>query len=240
MDSAKKSFATTRWTMVRDASGATSVASTKALEELCNAYWFPLYTYVRRLGRSKEEAEDLTQGFFMYLLSRSDFTDLNRKEGKFRSFLLASLKHYISNDNDKKRTKKRGGTITHFSLDWESADAKYQLIDTTTLSPDSAYDREWATALLERVIISLEENATRKGRHKEFAQLKQFLTSERGEIPYEKAAAEIGVTATALRVSVHRLRKHYRDLLKAEVSNTISPDESVMDEIATLLGGFTT
>ena len=110
----------------------------------------------------------------------------------------------------------------------------------TTLSPDSAYDREWATALLERVIISLEENATRKGRHKEFAQLKQFLTSERGEIPYEKAAAEIGVTATALRVSVHRLRKHYRDLLKAEVSNTISPDESVMDEIATLLGGFTT
>jgi len=239
MDPQKQSFATTRWTMIRDAGGETSASSVKAWEQLCNAYWFPLYAYVRRLGRSKEDAEDLTQGFFMHLLSRSDLADLDRKEGKFRSFLLASLKHYISNDNDRRRTKKRGGAMTHFSLDWEMADAKYQLIDTTTLSPDSAYDREWATALLERVLISLEEDATRKGRGEEFDRLKKFLTTGRGDIPYEKAAVEIGVTPTALRVSVHRLRKRYREMLKREVAITISPDESISDEISSLLGGFT-
>ena len=228
-------FLTTRWTMV---SAAGSENSSLALEELCQAYWFPLYAYVRRTGESKEDAEDITQGFFLHLLSRSDLAGLDREKGKFRSFLLASLKHYISNDRDRKRTIKRGGRVTHLPLDWEKADEKTFLNDDSISSPEAAFDREWARVLLERVLGQLAEEFSASDKTEEFEGLKKFLTSGRGEIPYEAAATELGMKATALRVAVHRMRKRYRVLLKAEVGRTISASESVEGELAALMNAF--
>ncbi len=208
------------------------------MEKLCQAYWFPLYAYVRRSGESKEDAQDITQGFFLHLLERSDLAGLDREKGKFRSFLLASLKHYISNHRDRKRTKKRGGQVAHLPLDWESADAKFHLADPAISSPDATFDREWAKVLLGRVLRQLGEEFSENGKAGEFATLKTFLTPEGGEIHYEEAAMRLGMKATALRVAVHRLRKRYRALLKSEVARTITPGESVENEIAALMNAF--
>lgn len=237
-DSGRALFLTTRWTMVSAASLVDSPDAAEALEQLCHAYWFPLYAYVRRSGESKEDAEDITQGFFLHLLGRSDLAGLDREKGKFRSFLLASLKHYISNDRDRKRTKKRGGQVTHLPLDWQNADAKFDLTDDSISSPEAAFDREWAKVLLERVILQLGAEFSSNGKADEFKGLKQFLTTGRGEIPYEEAATELGMKATALRVAVHRLRKRYRVLLKAEVARTLSDSESVESELAALMNAF--
>ena len=128
-------FLTTRWTMVSEAGAGDSPDSAEALAQLCQAYWFPLYAYVRRAGESKEDAEDITQGFFSHLLDALNLADLDREKGKFRSFLLASLKHYLSNDRDRKRTIKRGGRVTHLPLDWETADAKFFLGDDSVSTP---------------------------------------------------------------------------------------------------------
>ncbi len=224
--------------MVCEAGATDSPDSALALEELCQAYWFPLYAYIRRSGESKEDAEDITQGFFLNLLGRSDLAGLDRGKGKFRSFLLASLKHYISNDRDRKRTKKRGGHITHLPLDWEDADAKFNLADNSLSSPEAIFDREWAKVLLQRVLHQLAEEFSQNGKSDEFTGLKKFLTTERGEIPYEEAAAALGMKATALRVAVHRMRKRYRTLLKAEIARTVSASESVENELAALMNAF--
>ena len=228
-------FATTRWTMVSEA-GANDTGD--ALEQLCQTYWFPLYAYLRRTGETKENAEDLTQGFFLQLLERRDLADLDREKGKFRSFLLASLKHYVSNNRIHKRARKRGGSIDHLPLDWESGDARFSLSDESVSSPDIAFDREWATALLERVLVNLEQEFSEGGKEEYFGKLRIFLTCEKGEIPYEEVALSLGIKPTALRVAIHRLRKRYRALLKNEVAKTITDADSLKDELAILSLAF--
>lgn len=231
-------FATTHWTMVAAAGSEPSPRSAKALEELCEAYWFPLYGFIRRCGHSREDAEDLTQGFLLHLIDRTDLRGLDREKGKFRSFLLASLKHFIANERDKKHTGKRGGNVFHLPLDWLDADAKFQLAAKSTLQPDAAYDREWATVLLERVLKDLGEELSQGGKRDEFSKLQKFLVTGRGEIPYDVAAKEMGMSPTALRVAVHRMRKRYRQLLKKEVGKTITEGDSVESEFAELLAAF--
>ena len=227
-------FATTRWTVVR-AAGA-SVAG--ALESLCTAYWFPLYAYVRRRGFSKEDAEDLTQAFFAKLLERRDFAGLKQENGRFRAFLLAALKNFLANERDRAGRLKRGGNITHFSLNWQSADSQFQIADTASRSPDEAFDREWALALLERVMVQLRDESTVAGRAERFEQLKRFLAVGKGEIPYALAASELLMDAGTLRVAIYRLRKRYRELLKQEVADTLSDPAMVEEELAVLLRAF--
>lgn len=227
-------FATTRWTMVRGA----GASEADALESLCGAYWFPVYAYVRRHGFSKEDAEDLTQAFFAKLLERRDFAGLKQENGRFRAFLLASVKHFLANERDHAGRLKRGGTITHLSLDWQSADAQFQIADCTQVPPDAAYDREWAVALLERVLIRLGEECSAQGMAERFAHMKPFLTMGKGEIPYVEAAKEWSMDEGALRVAVHRLRRRYRALLKSEVAQTLADPTMVRNELAVLLGAF--
>jgi RNA polymerase sigma-70 factor (ECF subfamily) len=231
-------FATTRWTMVRAAGDGLSSAADEALETLCETYWFPLYAYVRRHGCSKEDAEDLTQAFFAKLLERRDIAGLKQENGRFRAFLLASLKHFLANERDRAGRLKRGGNITHLSLDWRSADTQFQIADSSQIPPDAAYDREWAVALLERVFSKLREEAVADGKVERFEQLKSCLTMGKGEIPYASAAAALSMDAGAVRVAAHRLRKRYRELLKAEVAQTLSDPAMVEDELAVLLGAF--
>lgn len=231
-------FATTRWTLVRAAGLSESPQVDAALESLCAAYWFPLYAYVRRHGFSKEDAEDLTQAFFAKLLTRQDFTGLRQENGRFRAFLLAALKNFLSNERDHVGRLKRGGAITHLSMDWQSADTQFQISDSTKPSPDEAYDREWAVALLERVIQRLQEECTAEGRGERFDQMKDFLTTGRGEISHAERARDLGMDESTLRVAVHRLRKRYRELLRREVGDTLADPAMVEEELAVLLGAF--
>lgn len=225
-------FATTRWTLVTAAAGTEAAG---ALEELCAAYWFPVYAYIRRRGRSKEDAEDLTQGFFASLLARGDIAGLRQENGKFRAYLLAAVKHFLANDHDKRQRLKRGGGAVHLALDWQQADARFCLADESALSPDAAYDREWATALLERVLARMESEACDPRR---FQNLKPYLSFDREGIPYAAAAAALGIDEGAVRVAVHRLRGHYRRRLREEIARTLATPDQVDEELRVLMSAF--
>jgi len=231
-------FATTRWTMVASAGGGEAQSVEDALEALCVTYWFPLYAFVRRQGHTKEEAEDLTQAFLMDLLERRPWQQLDRERGKFRSFLLAALKHFLANNRETARCQKRGGNALHLSLDWQSADSRFHLADTSQFAPDQSYDREWGVQLLEQVLIRLRNEALVDGTTNRFEILKDFLSSGSGEASYEEAATVLGINAGAARVAVHRLRKRYRQLLREEISSTLADPSQVEDELRSLFTAF--
>jgi len=231
-------FATTHWTVVLAAGRAHTPQADHALEELCRTYWYPLYAYVRRRGYTHEDAEDLTQGFFARFLERNYLEGLTSEKGRFRAFLLASLKHFLANEWDRAHRQKRGGEIPALSLDWESADDRYKINLPDDLSPDKIYDREWALALLERVIIRLRESCAASEQAQLFDSLKPFLTMDKGAVPYVQAAVELNMTEGAVRVAVHRLRKRYRDLLREEITQTLTDPAQVEEEMRALLGAF--
>jgi RNA polymerase sigma-70 factor (ECF subfamily) len=231
-------FATTHWTVVLAAGRRHTPQSDHALEELCRSYWFPLYAYVRRRGHEKEEAEDLVQGFFARFLAKNYLEGLSAEQGRFRAFLLASLKHFLANEWDKSQRQKRGGGATHLSLDWQTADSKFQVAATNEPSPDQAFDREWALALLGKVIERLQAECMADGKVKLFEQLKVFLAAGKGETAQSEVAKALGMEEGAVRVAVHRLRKRYRQLLRDEIANTLSDPAMVDEEMRALFGAF--
>ena len=231
-------FATTRWTVVLAAGQRHTPQASVALEELCRIYWFPLYAYVRRRGHTREDAEDLVQEFFARFLVKNYLAGLASERGRFRAFLLAALKHFLANEWDRAQTQKRGGGVAHLSLDWQTADAKFQVAATAEPSPDQAFDREWALALLERVITRLHDESVAEGKTESFAKLRTFLTAARSAVPYAQAAAELGLSEGAVRVAVHRLRRRYRELLRDEIAQTLSDPAQVEEELRALFGAF--
>jgi len=231
-------FATTRWTMVMNAGRHGSVEAEQALSALCEAYWFPIYSFIRRQGKTKEDAEDLAQSFFASLLDRQGLGRPDQSNGKFRSYLLAAVKNFLANSRDRDHALKRGGRITHLSLDWESADSRFSLVNQHSGSPDQDFDREWALALLARVISLLGAEFSRTGRDGEFTVLKEYLTGGKGDLPYDDAARTLGMEAGAIRVRVHRLRKRYRELLKQEIASTLLDPSMVDEELSSLMVAF--
>jgi RNA polymerase sigma-70 factor (ECF subfamily) len=231
-------FATTHWTVVLAAGNRSSPQSNGALEELCRTYWFPLYAYVRRRGHTKEDAEDLTQAFFARFLARNYLAGLSAERGRFRAFLLASLKHFLINDWKKSQRQKRGGGEAPLSLDWQTADTKFQVAATNEPSPDKAFDREWALALLAKVIERLQQECEADGRAKLFDHLKIFLTAGKSETAQSETAKTLGMEGGAVRVAVHRLRKRYRELLHAEIAQTLADAGDVEEEMRALFGAF--
>jgi RNA polymerase sigma factor (sigma-70 family) len=231
-------FATTHWTVVLAAGRRSTPQADRALEELCQTYWYPLYAYVRRQGRSKEDAEDLTQGFFARFLERNYLEGLSSEKGRFRAFLLAALKHYLANKHDRAGRQKRGGGLAPLSLDWQDADARYQIDPADQLSPDKRYDRAWATTLLEQVIARLSQECASEGKGQFFEQLKPFLPMGKSDIPYAQAAASLGLNEGAARVAVHRLRKRYRELLRLEIAQTLSEPADMEEELRALFRAF--
>src|SRR3954469_3092397 len=167
-------FVTTRWTVVLSAGRKSSAQSDRALGELCQSYWFPLYAFVRRQGHNKEDAEDLVQAFFARFLEKNYLEGLRAERGKFRAFLLASLKHFLANEWDKSQRQKRGGGIQHLSLDWQNADTQFQVAASAALTPDKVFDRDWAVALLGKVIERLGAECAGEDRTREFETLKVF------------------------------------------------------------------
>ena len=233
-------FATTHWTVVLAAGQRHTPQSDGALEELCRTYWFPLYAYVRRRGHSKQDAEDLTQAFFARFLEKNYLSGLSAERGRFRAFLLASLKHFLANEWDKAQAQKRGGSAAHLSLDWQTADTKFQVAATNEPSPDKAFDREWALALLAKVIERLQKECEADGRAKLFEQLKMFLMAGKNETAQGETARALGMEEGAVRVAIHRLRKRYRVLLRDEISQTLTDESQVDEEMRALFGAFAT
>lgn len=231
-------FATTHWTVVLAAGGRSAPAAEQAMAELCRTYWYPLYAYVRRRGYRREDAEDLTQGFFVRLLARNYLDCVASDKGRFRAFLLAALKHYLANEWDRASRRKRGGGVPHLSLDWENADTRYCRDVADPLSPDRLYDRAWAVSLLERVVGRLQEANAKEGRAVLFEALKPFLTVGTKAVPYADTATALGMTEPAVRVAVHRLRRHYRELLREEICHTLTDPAQVDEEMKALLGAF--
>ena len=231
-------FATTHWTVVLAAGRKSTPQADVALEELCRTYWYPLYGYVRRHGHSREDAEDLTQAFFARFLEKNYLEGLGSEKGKFRAFLLASLKHFLANEWDRASRQKRGGGVTTLSLDWRDADTRYQIDPADMLSPDKLFDRAWAVTLLERVIVRLRDECAADGRSALFDRLKPFLMVGRSDIPHAQAAAELGMAEGAVRVAVHRLRRRYRQLLREEIAQTLSDPVQVDEEMRALFSAF--
>ena len=227
-------FVTTRWTVVLSAGRKSSLHSDRALGELCQTYWYPLYAYVRRQGHSKEDAEDLVQAFFAKFLEKNYLEGLSAERGKFRAFLLAALNHFLANEWDKSQRQKRGGGAQHLSLDWLNADERYHLDPPDPASPDKAFDREWALALLERVITRLRDECAGAGKAPLFAQAQGYLMVGDTAIPYAQAAQTLQIDEGAVRVAVHRLRKRYRDLLRDEIAQTLDDPAQVAEELRSL------
>jgi RNA polymerase sigma factor (sigma-70 family) len=229
-------FATTHWSLVLSARDPHSPQSAEALEKLCRAYWYPLYAYARRVGQSKENAEDLTQAFFARLLEKHYLDAAEPERGRFRSFLLIALKRFMANEWDRARAQKRGGGLTQLSLDTELAERKFSAETTAgEMSPDRLYERRWALTLLEQTMARLRAEFADAGRIAEFEKLKTFLTADKREIPYATVAAELEMGEGALRVAVHRLRKRYRELFREEIAHTLAAGEDVDTELRHLL-----
>jgi len=231
-------FATTHWTVVVAAGQRHTPESDAALEQLCRIYWFPLYAYVRRRGYAKADAEDLTQAFFSKLLEKNFLANLSHERGKFRAFLLAALKHFLANEWDKAQAQKRGGGAAHLSLDWQTADTKFKVAVQNEPSPDKAFDREWALALLAHVIERLQAESIKEGKGKLFEQLKTFLMAGAGDSAQAAVARSLGMEEGAVRVAIHRLRKRYRQLLRDEIAGTLSDPAMVEEEMRALFGAF--
>lgn len=227
-------FVTTRWSVVLEAGRKSSPHSDRALADLCQQYWYPLYAYVRRRCQSREDAEDLTQGFFARFLEKNYLEGLAAERGKFRAFLLTALKHFLANEWDKAGRQKRGGGVQHLSLDWRQANERFHFEPPDHATPDRLFDREWALALLEQVIQRLQAECAAEGRAVLFTQARGYLMVGEAAIPYADAAAKLGTDEGAVRVAVHRLRKRYRELLRDEIAQTLNDPAQVSEELCSL------
>jgi RNA polymerase sigma-70 factor (ECF subfamily) len=228
-------FATTHWSVVRAAGHPASPGYRQALETLCKTYWFPLYAYMRRHGYDRHDAEDYTQEFFARLLDKHALRVADPKQGRFRSFLLAALKHFLANERDRIRAKKRGGGRKTLSLDFDNAEGKYALEPVEQLTPEKVFERSWAMTVLQQVMAQLQAEMASTGKGKPFEHLKGYLTGDIACISYSEMAAKLGMTEGAIKVAVHRLRKRYRQLLREEIAQTVSSEEQIQQEIRDLL-----
>ena len=226
-------FVTTHWSVVLRAGRSDTTRARAALENLCQTYWYPLYAYVRRRGYSAADAEDLTQGFFARLLELESLADVRREKGKFRSFLLASMNHYLSDQRDHALARKRDARLT-FSLDSKAAETRYGREPVDALTPQRLFERQWAMTLLETVVQRLRREYEAGGRGESFLQLRFAITGDKSEVPYLELAERLEVSEEAVRVAVHRLRKRYRELLREEIANTVTTEEEIADELQSL------
>ena len=228
-------FVTTHWSVVLSAGRTETPRARHALERLCQTYWYPLYAYVRRRGYSAHDAQDLTQGFFACLLERQSLATADPNKGRFRSFMLGAMNYFLATEWAKMQTQKRGGGREIFSLDLASAEQRLDLEPDGNSTPDRVFDKEWATALLDKVLNQLEAEFRREGKSALFDTLKQTLAGSRDAQPYAALAGKLRMNEGTVKTAVHRLRKRYRRLLEAEIADTVTSADEVREEMAYLL-----
>jgi RNA polymerase sigma factor (sigma-70 family) len=219
--------------MIRRAHGADPAAARAALAELCQNYWYPLYAYVRRSGCAPHDAEDLTQGFFARLLRLDSLAQVRREQGKFRAFLLASLKHFMADERAFARAQRRDARVT-VSLDLDEAEKRYRAIPSEALTPDQVFERQWAVTLLDTVMQRLASEYQASDRAAIFSELRFAIAGEKSTLPYREIATRLGMSDEAVRVAIHRLRQRYRAALREELAHTVSSEEEVQDELLAL------
>jgi RNA polymerase sigma-70 factor (ECF subfamily) len=227
--------ATTQWSQVLAARDGTDTEARAALESLCQTYWQPLYAYIRHQDYGPEEARDLTQGFFAELLEKDFLAEVDPSKGRFRSFLLASLRHFLSHERDRARALKRGGRTPTLSLDVEVGEAGYCLQPTEAMTPVDVFERRWAMTVLDRALDRLGEESAVTGDEAQFAELKQYLTSAEPQAPYREAGEALGMSEGAVATAVHRLRQSYGRCLRAEIVETVVDAAEVDDELRHML-----
>jgi RNA polymerase sigma-70 factor (ECF subfamily) len=233
-------FVTTHWSVVLAAGCGDSTRAYDALAHLCKTYWYPLYAYARRRGCSPHDAQDMTQEFFARLLAGNWVAKADQQRGRFRSFLLSAMKHFMANEWNKTQTQKRGGGQSILPLDDDSAENRYQLEREEKAAPESRFEQEWAVTLLERALSRLEEEYRRAKKQAWMEAMRPALTTDRGALDYPDLAHKLGVTETAARMAVHRLRQRYRQLIRAEVASTVASPEEVEAEMRHLFQVLTT
>ncbi|MEK7674973.1 MAG: sigma-70 family RNA polymerase sigma factor [Verrucomicrobiota bacterium] len=231
-------FATTHWSVVLAAGQSGDTAAGPALEALCRAYWYPVYAFLRRRGIQPADAEDFTQGFFAHLLERGVLGRANPERGRFRSFLLACLNHYVADERDKARAQRRGGGQAGWALDLSGAGRRYALEPAHEETPDRLFEKQWALTIMERALERLREEQTAAGRGREFEVLQQFLTGATEGGDYSEAAARAGLSANAVAVAVHRLRRRFRDWVREEAAATLAVPGDVEEELRHLLAAL--
>ena len=231
-------FLTTHWSIVLAAREAATPQAPEALEKLCRAYWWPLYTFVRRRGYDSADAQDLTQEFFARLLEKNWLDSVDRTKGKFRSFLLAALKNFLAKEWRRSHAQKRGGQMALISLDEEGAEQQYLQVAAAGLSPEQLFEQQWATALLDQVLAVLREEFATTGKGAWFEEVKIFLTGEKRAVSYAQLAMKLGTTEAALTMAVRRMRQRYGELLRAQIGHTVASSDEIEEELRALLAAL--
>jgi RNA polymerase sigma-70 factor (ECF subfamily) len=226
-------FATTHWSVVLTARDEQSPQAAEALEKLCRRYWPPIYAFIRRRGHGPDDAQDLTQEFFARLLAKHYLDAADAAKGKFRTLLLTAVTRFLINERERAQAQKRGGRSSHFSLDAAEAGYRPQVSDLTT--PETLYERRWAETVLDSVLVRLRQDFEAEGQLERFEILKPFLTGEKQAPSGSEIAARLRVTETAVYSAVHRLRRRYGELLRAEIAHTVARPEEIDEELRHLL-----
>jgi RNA polymerase sigma-70 factor (ECF subfamily) len=231
-------FATTHWSVVVEAGQSDSPKASQAMAQLCQIYWYPLYAYVRRKGYQAPDAQDLTQEFFARLLARNYVTGADRSRGKFRSYLLGALEHFLAKEWRRTHAEKRGGGRAAFSLDEMDAENRYLLEPTHELTPAKIFDRRWATILLDEAMARLSKECQADQKGNLFEAVKPLLSGDSAGASYAEIARSLNMTEGALKVAVHRLRQRYGDLVRAEIAQTVADPKEVDQELHYLLAAL--
>lgn len=231
-------FMTTHWSVIIAAGSENTHDAMTSMEELCRTYWYPLYAFIRRTGVTPEDAQDFAQGFFATFIEKGWLADVDQTKGKFRSFLRAAVKNYMSNQRAKQRATKRGGKVNFLSIDYEYAENKYQLDPGHELSPDRIYDQAWTYALLNSVIEQLRKEYVSKNKEELFDALKGRLTTSGKQALYSEIAERLNLPEGTVKVSVHRLKARYRDLIRTAVASTLLDPNEIDSEMGELFAAL--
>lgn len=232
-------FRTTDWSMVLGAGSGEPVAAEAALARLCGTYWYPLYAFVRGRGHTAHDAQDLTQSFFVHLLDGNILSTADRRKGKFRSFLLSSIKNFLANDWDRKHTAKRGGRYSFVSWDDETPENLYQRSAHEQRTPEQAFERNWASVVLETVHKSLKAEYSAMEKVTLFESLEACVSGDKPEASYAALGKQLGMTEGAMKMAALRLRKRYREILRMEIASTVATEKEVDEEISCLVAALT-
>jgi RNA polymerase sigma factor (sigma-70 family) len=232
-------FGETHWSVILSAMDKQRpLEAADALERLCRVYWPPLYAYVRRLGESPHDAQDLTQEFFARFLDKDYLAAVDQAKGRFRSFMLAAIKHFLANERDKQRAQKRGGGCSFVPIDFSNAESHCGFEPAENLTPELIFQRRWALALMEQALARLRNEYAAAGKEALFEQLKQTLTEGRGSTAYAELAASLGMSNAAVKMAVHRLRQRYREAIRSEIASTVADPSQIQDELREVLRAF--
>jgi RNA polymerase sigma-70 factor (ECF subfamily) len=226
-----RDFPQTRWSIVVSAREKDSPQASAALEILCQAYWYPIYSYVRRCGQAPQDAQDLTQEFFCRLLEKNWLSAADREKGRLRTFLIVALKRFMAKEWRRASAQRRGGGQIHLPMDTAFAESRFAAEAATALPPDEIFDQQWALALIDLTVSRLQKEFEEAGKPNDFIALKDFLMAARGEIDYGSVARRLRTSEGAARVAVHRLRKRFREIYREEISRTLSDDADLDAEL---------